>query len=77
MGKQFKGRLPEKRCYRTDVEIPMEEEYESRSFRIIVEDDLPDHDPAFRKIRFYSEGLPATNMPSTMPPIEVELVREK
>ena len=49
----------------------------SRSFQIKVEDDLPDHDPAFRKIRFYSEGLPATNMPSTMPPIEVELVREK
>ena len=77
MGEQFKGKLPEKRCYRTDVEIFMEKQYESRTFRIIVEDDLPDHDPAFRKIRFYSEGLPATNMPSTMPPIEVELVREK
>ena len=54
----------------------MEGAHQSRRFQIIVEDDLPDHDPAFRKIRFYSEGLPATNMPSTMPPIEVELVRE-
>ena len=76
MGEQFKGKLPEKRYYRTYVEIPMEKGYESRRFQIIVEDDLPDHDPTFRKIRFYSEGLPATNMPSTMPPIEVELVRE-
>ena len=76
MGEQFKGKLPEKRYYRTYVEIPMEGAHQSRRFQIIVKDDLPDHDPAFRKIRFYSEGLPATNMPSTMPPIEVELVRE-
>ena len=43
---------------------------------IIVEDDLPPHDPSFTKIRFYSEGLPATNEPSKVPPIEVDLVRE-
>ena len=51
--------------------------YESRTFHIIVEGNLPAHDPSFTRIRFYSEGLPATNEPSKMPPIEVELVREK
>ena len=56
--------------------INMNTEYESRTFQIIIEDDLPWHDPSFGRIRFYSEGLPATNEPSTMPPINVELVRE-
>ncbi len=75
-GRVFKGKLPEKRFYRQDVYIYMEAEYEMRTFRIIVEDDLPPHDPSFRRIRFYSEGEPATNEPSRVPPIEVELVRE-
>ena len=30
----------------------------------------------FTKIDFYSEGEPATNEPSHVPPIDVELVRE-
>ena len=75
-GKQFKGTLPEKRYYRRSAEIYMEAGYEGRTFMIIVQDKLPPHDPAFNRIRFYSEGLPATNEPSKMPPIEVELVRD-
>ena len=43
---------------------------------IIVEGNLPAHDPSFTRIRFYSEGLPATNEPSKVPPIEVELIRD-
>ena len=72
----FTGKLPEKRFYKRDVEIHMEEGYEERTFRIIVLDDAAPHDPSFTRIRFYSEGLPATNVPSTMPPIEAELLRE-
>lgn len=75
-GETFTGKLPEKRFYRRNVMINMNTEYESRTFQIIIEDDLPWHDPSFGRIRFYSEGLPATNVPSTMPPIEAELVRE-
>jgi hypothetical protein len=54
----------------------MEAEYERRTFYIIVRDNLPPHDPSFTKIRFYSEGMPATNEPSHVPPITVDLVRE-
>nr|MCR4655178.1 hypothetical protein [Lachnospiraceae bacterium] len=75
-GRTFTGKLPEKRYYLCDVEVFMEAGYEDRTFRIIVEDKLPPHDPSFRMIRFYSEGLPATNEPSKVPPIEVELLRE-
>ncbi|MBR3396721.1 MAG: hypothetical protein IKG70_02575 [Lachnospiraceae bacterium] len=72
----FTGKLPEKRYYRSNVAIRMEAERESRTFQIIVEDPLPDHDPTFNTILFYSEGEPATNEPSHVPPVEVELVRE-
>ena len=75
-GRAFTGKLPEKRYYRDNVYIYMESGYEHRTFQIIVEDKLPPHDPSFKKIRFYSEGLPATNEPSKVPPIEVELVRQ-
>ena len=75
-GKHFTGKLPERRFYHRDVMVYMEAGYERRTFQIIVTDDLPDHDPSFTGIEFYSEGLPATNEPSTMPPIMVNLVRE-
>ena len=75
-GKIFKGQLPEKRYYNTYVRVYMEAEYERRTFSIIVRENLPAHDPSFTKIRFYSEGLPATNEPSHVPPITVDLVRE-
>ncbi|MCR4723246.1 MAG: hypothetical protein K5629_05660 [Eubacteriales bacterium] len=74
-GRSFAGRLPERRYYRRDVMIFMEAGYERRTFRIIVEDKLPAHDPSFGRIRLYSEGEPATNEPSKVPPIEVKLVR--
>ena len=75
-GRVFTGKLPEKRYYREDVAVFMEAEYERRTFHIIVKDKLPAHDPSFTKIDFYSEGEPATNEPSHVPPIDVELVRE-
>lgn len=75
-GRVFTGKLPEKRYYGRDAEVFMEAGYEQRTFRIIVMDNLPPHDPSFQRICFYSEGLPATNEPSRVPPIEVELVRD-
>lgn len=75
-GKIFKGQLPEKRYYNTYAQVYMEAEYERRTFYIIVRENLPPHDPSFTRIRFYSEGLPATNEPSHVPPITVDLVRE-
>ena len=74
-GKEYTGTLPEKRYYRSHPEVNMEAGGERRKFRIIVDDDLPWHDPSFREIRFYSEGEPATNEPSRVPPIEVFLTR--
>ena len=49
----------------------------SRTLRKRLEDELPPHDPSFSEILFWSEGEPATNEPSRVPPIEVELVREE
>jgi len=75
-GSVFKGKLPEKRYYRQDVMISLESELERRTFQIIVMDGLPPNDPSFRKIRLWSEGEPATNEPSRVPPIEADLIRE-
>ena len=75
-GRFFKGKLPEKRYYRQNVDVYMESGYERRTFTIIVDDDLPAHDPGFTEITFYSAGEPATNEPSHVPPIEVQLTRE-
>ena len=52
------------------------EVHASRGTLLSVKDKLPAHDPSFTKIDFYSEGEPATNEPSHVPPIDVELVRE-
>ena len=76
-GTVYTGKLPEKRYYRTYVQIPMEAQNErGRTFQISVKDNLPWHDPSFKRIELYSEGEPATNMPSDVPPIEAELVRK-
>ena len=75
-GNTFTGKLPEKRFYRRHAAVYLEAGYERRTFQFIVMDEKAPHDPDFTTIRFYSEGLPATNVPSTMPPIEVELTRE-
>ena len=74
-GRHYTGRLPEKRYYRSYAEIYMEAGYERRTF-VIIPQDAKVHDPAFGRIRFFSEGEPATNEPSRVPPIEVELVRD-
>ncbi len=75
-GTHFTGKLPDKRYYRSYVEVSMKAGYEERTFEISVRDKLPAHDPSFKNILFYSEGLPATNEPSAQPPIEAELKRE-
>ena len=76
-GRSYTGKLSEKRYYQTFVEASLESEGVSRLFSIILMDELPIHDPSFNRIDFYSEGLPATNEPSDVPPIEVDLVREQ
>lgn len=72
-GEIFKGTLPEKRYYRTYADVFVESENESRSFSIIPRDFEPHETP--HRIKFYSEGLPATNEPSRVPPISVYLTR--
>ena len=72
-GEIFRGTLPEKRFYHTDAEIKMEAETESRTFRIILREGDPHTVPS--KIEFFSEGLPATNEPSKVPPLAVYLTR--
>ena len=69
----FTGTLPEKRYYRTDVSIFMESETQRRSFRIMLREGEDHSRPV--KIEFYSEGLPATNEPSKLPPLSVYLTR--
>lgn len=75
-GKEFTGTLPEKRFYCDTVGVYMEAGNARRSFRIIIEDNLPPHDPSFDRICFYSEGEPATNGPSGVLPVKVQLIRE-
>lgn len=71
---EFRGELPEKRYYRNDVGVFLESESERRTFRIILRD-AKDHSTPDR-IEFYSEGEPATNEPSKVPPILVYLTKE-
>ena len=72
-GEVYRGTLSERRFYRERVAIYMESEREHRSFQIILREG-EDHSAPTR-IEFYSEGLPATNEPSTQPPISVYLTR--
>ena len=72
-GNIFKGTLPEKRYYKENVYISMESKTESRSFRIILREGTIHSVPT--KIEFYSEGLPATNEPSKVPPLSVYMTR--
>ena len=70
-GREFTGTLPEKRYYRTDVMIEMSSDAENRTFQFILREG-EDHTTPTR-IEFYSEGLPATNEPSMVPPLSVYL----
>ena len=51
----------------------MESETERRTFQIILREGKSHSVPT--KIEFYSEGLPATNEPSKVPPISVYMTR--
>ena len=66
--------MPDSRYYKRDVEINMKSDKESRTFRIILREG--DDHTVPEKIELYSEGLPATNEPSTVPPISVYLTRK-
>ncbi|MCR5793977.1 MAG: hypothetical protein K6G61_01345 [Solobacterium sp.] len=72
-GTVYKGDLPEKRRYKTDVQIFMESKTQRRTFRIILREGEDHTQPV--KIMFYSEGEPATNEPSKVPPLTVYLTR--
>ena len=72
-GEIYRGSLPEKRFYKTDVEIFMESKTQRRTFRIILREGKDHAKPS--RIEFFSEGLPATNEPSKVPPLTVYLTR--
>ena len=72
-GTVFKGNLPEKRYYKTDVTVFMESDTQRRSFRIILREGEDHSQPV--KIKFYSGGEPATNEPSKVPPLMICLTR--
>ncbi len=72
-GEIFKGELPEKRFYRTRPEIDMKSETQSRTFQAILREG--EYHSAPVRIEFFSEGLPATNEPSKVPPLSVYLTR--
>ena len=73
LGQTFRGKLPEKRYYKQDVELTMESEKERRTFRIVLREGEDHSVPT--KIELYSEGLPATNEPSHVPSLSVYLTR--
>ncbi len=72
-GQIFRGTLPEQRYYRTDAEVFMESETQRRSFLIILREGEPHSEP--ERIELYSEGEPATNEPSKVPPVSLYLTR--
>ena len=74
-GETFTGSLPKKRYYRTNVYITMESETAYRTFHIRLREGEYHSVPG--KIEFYSEGEPATNEPSKVPPIAVYLTHVK
>ncbi|MDO4799425.1 MAG: hypothetical protein Q4A52_02780 [Bacillota bacterium] len=73
-GKVYEGELPKERYYGENVTMELKSGYESRSFEIILRD-AEVHD-APSKIKFYSEGMPATNTPSEQPPLSVYLTKQ-
>ncbi|MDO4764526.1 MAG: hypothetical protein Q4A29_00585 [Eubacteriales bacterium] len=73
-GKVYEGELPKERYYGVNVVVELKSGYESRSFEIKLRDTEVHEGPS--KIRFYSEGMPATNKPSEQPPISVYLTKK-
>ena len=72
-GEVFRGKLPEKRRYKTNVDVFMESGAQYRTFQIILREGKSHSRPG--RIELYSQGLPATNEPSHVPPITVYLTR--
>lgn len=72
-GRLYEGTLPEKRYYGTDAYVPVSSQSEHRSFEIIFRKGRIHEAPT--RIEFYSEGLPATNVPSGVPPLTVYLTK--
>ena len=73
-GEVFEGWLPKKRYYKSNVEVFMTSDRETRTFMIILREGEKHTAPT--RIEFYSEGLPATNEPSKVPSISVYMTRE-
>lgn len=69
------GRIGVSPYYRTNVYIAMESETAYRTFHIRLREGEYHSVPG--KIEFYSEGEPATNEPSKVPPIAVYLTHVK
>ncbi|RRD94649.1 hypothetical protein EII17_06990 [Clostridiales bacterium COT073_COT-073] len=73
-GKVYEGELPKERYYGVNVTIELRSGYESRSFEIILRDTAVHDVPS--KIKFYSEGMPATNKPSEQLSFSVYLTKK-
>ena len=73
-GEVFEGDLPEKRYYRTDIGISMNSPRQHRVFTIRLREG-DDHSVP-EKIEVFSEGEPATNEPSHVPPLMVYLTKQ-
>lgn len=74
-GRIYEGKLPEKRYYGTHVSMAVSSQSEYRSFEMILREGKMHEAPT--RIEFYSEGLPATNKPSGVPPLSVYLTKTR
>ena len=72
-GTAYTGILPQKRLYRTAPDVLLTSSGESRSFRIVLREGEAHSRP--ERIELFSEGEPATNEPSRVPPLSVYLTR--
>lgn len=74
-GTVYEGTLPEKRYYGMYVSMTVSSPSEHRSFEMILREGNIHEAPT--RIEFYSEGLPATNVPSKVPPLMVFLTKTR
>ena len=72
-GVLFEGDLPKERRYHTDFVIRMDSPEQNRSFQVSLREG--EYHSVPEKIELYSEGLPATNEPSKVPPLSVYLTK--
>ena len=71
LGQVFTGDLPQKRFYKTYVYVLMESETQRRTFQIVLREGKDHSTPT--RIELFSEGEPATNEPSKVPPLLIYL----